>query len=391
MRPHIASPRICPVLATLILLGCVAPCRAQYMFLDSNGDGFHTAADQLAPTGETAFDVWLITDKNRDGTKPTCVQDTSAAFTINSYEFVLHAGTGTVAWGAYTNEAAPLDDAFFLVEQDSTDLYALAASATILPPGAYHLGRGSVTPLTGTPSISFRSSTRLRGVYSTSFGCQCPARDQDNTMKLGVDWFDMDGLAYGGVNNAPRFGPVYDMFLSAGGRASQTLTAVDPEGSPVTFEKVSGPPFVVVATVRANGSAAEGRILAAPGAQNAGSYSVTVRATDDSVDDRVTFQVIVQGVARAGAEISFVVERYGHVRGQLFDVMGRVRRTLLDRDLPAGQHSIIVDRRDENGRMLNAGIYFYQVQTPTRTYTGKIPVLKRTQTWFVRPQYDSGP
>ena len=38
---------------------------AQYMYLDTNGDGVHTAADVLQPNGTpTTVDVWLRTNVN---------------------------------------------------------------------------------------------------------------------------------------------------------------------------------------------------------------------------------------------------------------------------------------------------------------------------------------
>lgn len=45
-----------------------APAVAQYMYLDTNGDSLHTAADVIAPMGVTTVDVWLRTDTDRDGT-----------------------------------------------------------------------------------------------------------------------------------------------------------------------------------------------------------------------------------------------------------------------------------------------------------------------------------
>jgi hypothetical protein len=54
------------ILVTLICVG--APARAQYMYLDSNGDGVHTATDLLQPNGvSTTVDLYLATNQNRDG------------------------------------------------------------------------------------------------------------------------------------------------------------------------------------------------------------------------------------------------------------------------------------------------------------------------------------
>ena len=43
---------------------------AQYMYLDSNGDGLHSGSDRLSASGATTVDVWLKTNENRDGDLP---------------------------------------------------------------------------------------------------------------------------------------------------------------------------------------------------------------------------------------------------------------------------------------------------------------------------------
>jgi hypothetical protein len=57
-----------PALAALVLLALALaplPSHAQYMYLDSNGDGVHTSADVLHGNGPTVVDVWLDTGHNR--------------------------------------------------------------------------------------------------------------------------------------------------------------------------------------------------------------------------------------------------------------------------------------------------------------------------------------
>src|SRR5258707_675696 len=90
---------LCVPLALCLL---AVPAQAQYMFLDADGDGLHTAADVVNQAGTTTFDVWIRTDTNRDGTSATCSSG-DGALDIRSYQFILHAVEGTVTWGAFTN------------------------------------------------------------------------------------------------------------------------------------------------------------------------------------------------------------------------------------------------------------------------------------------------
>ena len=66
------TPRIGLSSLVLALLLLAPPCFAQYMYLDSNGDGVHTAADVLHSVGPTVVDIWLDTGHNRDGTATVC-------------------------------------------------------------------------------------------------------------------------------------------------------------------------------------------------------------------------------------------------------------------------------------------------------------------------------
>jgi Tol biopolymer transport system component len=50
------------------------------------------------------------------------------------------------------------------------------------------------------------------------------------------------------------------------------------------------------------------------------------------------------------------------VRLELFDPQGRRVRTLVDGQFPAGFHSVEWDQRDENGRLLGAGVYLYRIR-----------------------------
>jgi hypothetical protein len=89
--------------AALGLLAFAAPASAQYMFLDSNGDAAHTAADLLNTNGTpTTVTLYLVTDANRDGGAAVCNTD-DGDLTINSYGVALQASGGTVSFTGFTN------------------------------------------------------------------------------------------------------------------------------------------------------------------------------------------------------------------------------------------------------------------------------------------------
>jgi len=77
------------------------------------------------------------------------------------------------------------------------------------------------------------------------------------------------------------------------------------------------------------------------------------------------------------ATLSFATERSGFLRASLFDVSGRLVRTLLSRPgAPPGYYSVTLDGRDERGVALPSGVYFYRVESAGETVSGAATILK---------------
>jgi PKD repeat protein len=291
--------RLFAVTACLFALALIpTTASSQYMYLDTDGDGLPTAADAIGTSGTTTLDVWLRTNSNRDGSGATCdTQD--GDLTINSYEFILRATGGTVAWSGFTNHQPD-----FTVNlghgESTTDYHNGQGGGTILPPGIYRLASVTVAVTLGTPSISIESSTSLSGVFLTSFGSRCSGNDFDNTLKLGQEWFDVDGAPYAGAQNqAPILTQPADMTVAEGAVAEQELTAADAEGNPVTFDLVSGPFYAVVTTVDPGTGTARGLVRLTPNLQNEGAATATVRASDGLLSDTKTFAILVTDINTA--------------------------------------------------------------------------------------------
>lgn len=62
--------------------------------------------------------------------------------------------------------------------------------------------------------------------------------------------------------------------------------------------------------------------------------------------------------------IDFRLERGGRVELKVYGVTGRHVRTLVEGDRPAGAHDAVWDGRDDGGRPVAAGIYFYRLTAP---------------------------
>jgi PKD repeat protein len=75
--------------------------------------------------------------------------------------------------------------------------------------------------------------------------------------------------------------------------------------------------------------------------------------------------------------LAFYTQARGPLRVTLYDVNGRLIRTLMaEPNAPAGDHEVMIDGRDRSGRALSSGVYFYRVETSVGTATGRFAVVK---------------
>ncbi len=303
----LASPL---VLATLL---SPASSQAQYMYLDANGDGIHTDADVLSASGPTTVAIWLDTHRDRDGSVQTCNSHTRAPASWDgpspdpgldffSYDIRLLASQGTVLWGEFADGLG-----FDSVGPDYYDTYApnefyasrFADLGDERPAGLYKLGEITIEVQYGTPSITFGL---MSGAEQTCFGTHCKATQQfPNSYVYGVDWFDADGLAYGGtidnggvVVHVPVLDQPGPITVVESQIADVPLTASDVDGQPLAFSKLAGPTYVTVSTFTPGAGLGSGRIHVTPLASDVGTASIVVRVTDGnfSCDRAVTVSIL---------------------------------------------------------------------------------------------------
>jgi hypothetical protein len=74
--------------------------------------------------------------------------------------------------------------------------------------------------------------------------------------------------------------------------------------------------------------------------------------------------------------ISFSVAAPGEVSLRIYDIAGRVTRTLVDGWREPGVYSEVWDGRDEDGRALPSGVYFYSLKAGEVEATHKMVLLK---------------
>ncbi|MBZ0269794.1 T9SS type A sorting domain-containing protein [bacterium] len=76
-------------------------------------------------------------------------------------------------------------------------------------------------------------------------------------------------------------------------------------------------------------------------------------------------------------EIAFSLARDTHARLTIFDVTGRQIATLVDQELPAGNHAYSWDGRTSDNLVTAGGVYFYRLETPELSETHKVVQLRQ--------------
>ena len=307
------------VLSYLLLWGASpGTCPAQFLFLDSNGDGKCSTEDVVSGGGITA-DVWLVTDTNADGSRPDV--ESLAEMTINSYELILKAIGGRVRFEEYQN-LQPTMILPLRSGKSDTEMYVGYAGPDILPPGKYLLGSLKVSVLDGDPSIVFASESSLNPRAHTSFGSRFAGIDGNNTLRL---WAPID------ANNDTKSANV-----GLEGRGDWTDTG---GLRPATMKE---------------------------SARNSASFHAAKQPGFSAVVERSS--------TGTGVSLRITTAKPGKLKVVVFDVRGRAVRTVVDsRQWPAGTTSVNVDPQ---GATLASGIYFYRVTAGEGELNGQLSIVK---------------
>ena len=74
--------------------------------------------------------------------------------------------------------------------------------------------------------------------------------------------------------------------------------------------------------------------------------------------------------------IRFDIGAATHVSLRIYDVSGRVVRTLVERDMPQAQHSVVWDGMNDAGDQVSSGVYLYRLSAGNFSAVRKMVMLK---------------
>jgi hypothetical protein len=124
------------------------------------------------------------------------------------------------------------------------------------------------------------------------------------------------------------------------------------------------------------------------GGDNSGGWTMTAETwklkwQPPAVGEEKPKHTLVFGLAKitpnpvnGNATIAYTTTEKGPVSLKIYDASGRLVRTLVDAKEDAGNKTVHWNGKDNNGRAVSAGIYFYRLTAENRTVSEKMVVVK---------------
>lgn len=107
-----------------------------------------------------------------------------------------------------------------------------------------------------------------------------------------------------------------------------------------------------------------------------GPYGIEGGPQEGALPKAVALQPAYPNPARGPATISFQLPAKGRVRLEVFNIVGQRIKILANREFEAGYHKLAWNGRDEQGREVSNGIYFYKLEAGQARLTSKLVILR---------------
>jgi hypothetical protein len=200
---------------------------------------------------------------------------------------------------------------------NDTDYYDGFGGLEALPPGKYKLGTLNLKVKSGSPRLVFVSKSPVWNGAGTSFGSQREGKDGDNTLKFTED-----------------------------------------------ASKLRSPSHDI-----------PGDWIDADGLEGAGSGTDIATSLQASLP--VSFSVsVTPNPANPKTTIKVQTTRQGFLRVRLFNLSGRLVRTLWNEESASPGIHLVLASSSTDSRALPSGVYLYRVESSEKSVSGKLVIMK---------------
>jgi len=173
------------------------------------------------------------------------------------------------------------------------------------------------------------------------------------------------------------------VILAGGTQATNVYWQVGSSATLGTSSVFKGNILALASITAANGADVEGRLLARTGGVSLGANVVTIPANNTTgitpngaVPNRVS---LTSNPLRSGsATIRFGLASADVVEIKVYDVGGRLVRSLVNRRFEPGENEVTWDRLDSSGKLVSRGLYFTQVSYGSQGFvaTKKLTIVQ---------------
>ena len=105
-------------------------------------------------------------------------------------------------------------------------------------------------------------------------------------------------------------------------------------------------------------------------------WAATVSVPPRGRDEALWLAPAYPNPSRSAVSIGFALPRAGEATLRVYDVSGRLVRTLLQGSLPAGSQSVRWDRRSSSGALAPPGVYFYELRVDGQRLARRIVLIQ---------------
>lgn len=106
--------------------------------------------------------------------------------------------------------------------------------------------------------------------------------------------------------------------------------------------------------------------------------TITLAGGVDNANDVIELSSITNGPNpfKTSTTLSFQTKREEKVQVGVYNIKGQLINRLYNASSPAGNHEVVWNGTDSNGKQCSAGVYFYRIITPQKTVSRKMILVK---------------
>jgi hypothetical protein len=107
-----------------------------------------------------------------------------------------------------------------------------------------------------------------------------------------------------------------------------------------------------------------------------GIYPTDVKTTDNKIPTQYALNQNYPNPFNPTTTISFSMPQRENVRVEVYDILGKLVRTIVDKEVAAGNYSVVWEGNDQGGAKVASGMYFYRIQAGSFSSVKKMLMLK---------------